>query len=131
MPNPSPSSAHVCTPAITASLQLLMEACQAQAAASAACLPAGAMVLAGAVHTPRVRHSADMLAIYNLDGDEDRYHRRRECPTGWGAWGVPWHPSYWYAAHTRIDTQGESWSRAGDHYITDDFGFLVPVKGAA
>lgn len=131
MSAPASISAHVCTPAITASLQQLMEACQAQAAASAASLPAGDMVLAGAVHNPRVRQSADMLVIYNLDGDEDRYCRRRVCPAGWQGLAINWHPSYWFANHDRIDKQGETWSRSGGPYITDDFGLLVPVEGAA
>lgn len=132
MPDHSPPSAHVCTPAIAASLQQLMAACQAQAEADAArSLPAGVIVLAGAVQTSRVRHQGDTLEIYNLNGDEDRYRRRRECPAGWLEAGVTWHPSYWHAHHTRVDAQGEHWIRAGDPFVINDYGFLVPVEGAA
>lgn len=47
-------------------------------------------------------------------------------------WAVEtWHPSYWYQYSYRTDEQGRRWGAEGPPHVTDDFGFLVPVGGAA
>ncbi len=47
-------------------------------------------------------------------------------------WAVElWHPAYWYQHLVRTDDQGRRWRAEGAPHVMDDFGFLVPVGGAA
>ena len=124
------SSAHVCTPPVNAALQLLLQACLTQADATCA-VPPDAIVLAGRPQQGHRRRDRGDLITITDGGNTDQFEQKRVCPAVWRGTAVPWHPSYWYAYHTRTDQQGHTWSRGGDVHVTDDFGQLVPVPEAA
>ncbi|ABM38622.1 DUF1484 family protein [Polaromonas naphthalenivorans] len=42
-----------------------------------------------------------------------------------------WNPAWWFSFESRQDMQGRNWSGNSSTYITDDFGNLVEIGGAA
>lgn len=69
----------------------------------------------------------DALLMSDNSGFEIRLYRdrvnRNNFPTS--------NPAWWRSYENRQDMQGHDWSRASAIYITDDFGDLVEIGGAA
>lgn len=83
------------------------------------------------------------FVYYFSDGDFDwrdqsgyclELRRNRILPKSWrdAPWMKnKWRPGQWSVYEVRIDGQGHTWRRDLGTFITDDFGTLVPVGGAA
>lgn len=86
----------------------------------------------------------DTAFIYHYyDGDYDwrdqqgyrlEMRRERTMPASWrdAPWMQgKWRPGQWNVFERRMDGQGCEWTRDMGPHITNDFGALVPVGGAA
>lgn len=70
---------------------------------------------------------ATQLEYRDLDGNSDAYVRWHNPR----AEGLKLHPAHYSLHMDRVDKQGLSWHAIGPTHVMDDFGFLVPVGGAA
>lgn len=67
-----------------------------------------------------------LMEISDQIGNSDNMSQRLSCPEGWSA--KYWNPAHWSLSQTRIDNNGQTWTRyaAGD-FVVDNFGDLVEV----
>lgn len=85
----------------------------------------------------------DAFIVHYPDGDYDwrdhkgyrlQLRRYRTMPDSWldAPWMKnKWRPGQWSVFEQRTDANGCNWERSLGAHITDDFGTLVPVSGAA
>ncbi len=67
-----------------------------------------------------------IMKVSDQIGNEDTFSQRLRCPESWSA--KYWNPAHWSLSQTRIDNNGQTWTRysAGD-FVVDNFGDLVEV----
>lgn len=122
----------LCSPAVAKLLAKLQDA-MLKETLSRGVLPKGATVLPGLIHPRAIHYERTNETVFEIRCSEstghDTFTRYWRRPTWWGKW-QPWHPAYWELQRNRRSTTGENWGGCGV-YVMDDFGYLVPVGGAA
>lgn len=124
------------TPPVSKTVQRLLAQIHAEAeAATLAALSAKDGIVTLQECSPSTRTldvSGDTILITDRAGYTRHTWCRREIPACWIGTGIKWHPSYWYSNETRVDGTGRKWqAHESTTYVTDDFGNLVDVEGAA
>lgn len=79
----------------------------------------------------RVSWRGDHATLRDWRGASVLMYRHRHLPKELAECPHIHHPSYWHVYEDRVDGNGVSWSRESQTMVTDDFGTLVPVGGAA
>lgn len=104
----------------------------ARAALRAVGLGGGAILLPapqGPEWTVRESIKTTWLESYAGDVHAESFVKLWANDNGWAV--EYWHPAYWYQNLSRTDEHGRRWHAEGSAHVMDDFGFLVPVGGAA
>ncbi|MGE0329711.1 MAG: hypothetical protein AB7P37_03350 [Ramlibacter sp.] len=105
---------------------------EAVAAATPAPLAEGAIVLPALQSAPWTYRESSKTTWLECFVGEDHAEMFVKLGVNDNGWAVElWHPAYWYQHLVRTDDQGRRWRAEGPAHVMDDFGFLVPVGGAA